>query len=337
MTKLKTRFLIAFTCILLISFFGSFLFFKAHEEPKKLLHFVQLSDIHLNYSYAKDSERLLGSSEKLLRSAIEQINQIEDLDFVLATGDLVDIPERKLVDNFIEITMSLKYPLYVTLGNHDVSVNGGLGKRGFIRRFYKQENALSFTNKKTYYSFSPNDKFTFICLDGTTDKLVTANGQIDDEQLEWLRIELEANKDKYVIIALHFPLVEPYKSQTHFFLEPDRTKLLSLINLYPNVLGVFTGHYHSAKLFKIKNKIHNSCPALVQYPNAFREITIYEEDPEYIVFDYKWYSVKEEELRKISKNNSRAASLAEGTEEDREQKIKLRIYQTNKLKLTQDF
>lgn len=331
----KKKFFIFFVSLLLC-FLASFTVFNAHEEPKKLLHFVQLSDIHLNYSYAKDSERLLGSSEKLLRSAIEQINQMKDLDFVLATGDLVDMPERKLVDNFIEITMSLKYPLYVTLGNHDVSVNGGLGKKGFIRRFYKLENATSFTNKKTYYSFSPNEKFAFVCLDGTTDKLVTANGQIDDEQLEWLKTELEANKDKYVIIALHFPLVEPYKSQTHFFLEPDRSKLLSLINLYPNVVGVFTGHYHAAKLFKIKNKIHNSCPALVQYPNAFREVAVYEEDSKNIYFDFKWHPVKEEELREVSKDNSRAPNLAEGAEEDREQKIKLKIYNTDS-KLTRDF
>jgi predicted phosphodiesterase len=336
MQRKRTNFLLVIFSALFVLVGGSFLFLKAHEEPKKLLHFVQLSDTHLNHHYARNAERILGGSEKLLREAVEQINEIEDLDFVLATGDLVDIPERKLVDQFIEITMGLKYPLYVTLGNHDVSVNGGLGKRGFIRRFYKQENATSFTSKKTYYSFSPNEKFTIICLDGTTDKIVTANGQIDDEQLEWLRKELEANKDKFVIIALHFPLIEPFKSQTHFFLEPDRTKLSSLINLYPNVVGIFTGHYHAAKLFKIKNKIHNSCPAIVQYPNAFREIFVYKEDPKHITFDFKWHPVNIEELRQISKNTSKWA-IAQGTEEDRVQKIKLKIYQTDKFKLTRDF
>lgn len=322
---MKTRVWGTIACVLFVLLSGFFLFLKAQEERNLLLHFVQISDTHLNYHYARNAERILGGSEKLLRKAVEQINEIEGLDFVLATGDLVDIPERKLVDQFIEITMSLKYPFYVTLGNHDVSVNGGLGKRGFIRRFYKQENATSFTNKKTFYSFSPNEKFTVICLDGTTDKLVTANGQIDDEQLNWLRIELEANKDKFVILALHFPLIEPFKSQTHFFLEPDRTKFLSLINLYPNVVGVFTGHYHAAKLFKIKNKIHNSCPAVVQYPNAFREIFVYKEDEKHIAFDFKWHPVNIEELRGISKKASKWA-VAQGTEEDRVQKIKLKVY-----------
>ncbi|MBI3591738.1 MAG: metallophosphoesterase [Candidatus Melainabacteria bacterium] len=328
MNKLE-RLLWIYVLAITLSVFGflsSFFVTIKANEPKPLLHFVQISDTHLQHSYAKDAERLLGSSEKLLTDAVAEINEIKDLDFVLSTGDQVDVPEEKLVDKYIEITMSLKYPFYILLGNHDVSVNGGLGKKGFIKKFYKLDDATSFTNKMTYYSFSPNEKFTVICLDGTTDKLITAHGQIDDKQLEWLKGELEANKDKYVIIALHFPLIEPYKSDTHFVLEPDRTKVLDLINSYKNVIGVFTGHYHAARLFKIKNKIHNSCPAVVQYPNAFREITITQDDPKNISVNFKWHSVDGQELRDISMNSSKSWTLTQGVSEDREQTIKLRLY-----------
>lgn len=315
--------------------FGFFVVLKAHEPlpkvgpppaEKPLLHFVQLSDTHLQYSHAKDAERLLGSSEKLLNSAVSEINKIKDLDFVLETGDLVDVPDEKLIDKYIEITMSLTSPLYVLLGNHDVSVNGGLRKKGYIEKFTKLEDSKSFTDNMTYYSFSPNEKVTVICLDGTTDKVVTANGQIDDTQLEWLQKELDTSKNKYVIIALHFPLIEPYPSKTHFFLEPDRTKLLNLINSYKNVIGVFTGHYHAARLFKINNKIHNSCPAVVQYPNAFREITITETDPKHLLIDFKWHEVNGADLREKSKNSSRSWTLTQGAKEDREDMIKLRVY-----------
>lgn len=321
MRKKQIIFLISLVLIL----FGFATYLKAQEE-KSLLHFVQITDTHLNFSSAKDYERLLGSSEKLLIDAVSQINEIKDLDFVLATGDLVDIPEEKLVDKYIEITMSLKYPLYVLLGNHDVSVNGGLGKKGFIKKFNETEDAKSFPDNMTYYSFSPNEKFTIICLDGTTEKIITAHGQIDDEQLNWLKEELEANKDKYIIVALHFPLVEPYKSKTHFFVEPDRTKLLDLLNSYKNVIGVFTGHYHASRLFKIKNKIHNSCPAVVQWPNAFREIIITQEKPKYLNVDFKWHDVNGAELREVSKTNSKAWGITQGTEEDREQTIKFKVY-----------
>lgn len=313
--------------LLLISFglIGFFSVFKAQEELP--LHFVHISDIHLQSSIAKDGERLLGSSEKLLQDAVKQINEIKNLDFVLATGDLVDMPKEELVDKFIEITMSLKYPLYATLGNHDVSVNGGLGKEGFIKKFNSLEGAISFTKGKPYYSFSPNDKFTIICLDGTTDSVVTALGQIQDKnQWEWLEKELEANKDKFVIIALHFPFIEPYKSKTHYFAEPDKSRLLKLINSYKNVIGVFTGHYHAARLIKIKNKIHNSCPAVIQYPNAFREVAITRKDNKNLLIDFKWHPINGEELRNKSKESSNSWGLTQGTEEDRAQTVKIKVY-----------
>lgn len=315
-----------------VIFLSGFSVFAGIAETKTLLHFVQITDTHLQDHIAKDAERLLGSSEKLLTDAVNQINEIKDLDFVLSTGDQVDMPEEKLVDKYIEITMASKYPWHVLLGNHDVSVNGGLGKKGYIKKFVGLDGkdainrVFSFPGGMNYYSFSPNEKFTVICLDGTTEKVVTPQGQIDDKQLEWLKSELEANKDKYVIIAVHFPVIEPFKSKDHFILEPGRTKLQEMVESYKNVIGVFSGHYHATKLIKIKNKIHNSCPAVVQYPNAFREITITQEDPKYLLVDFKWHPVNGQELRDKSKNSSKSWSLTQGTAEDREQTIKFKLY-----------
>ncbi len=321
--KRKSLFLLVSVITLII--FSSFVFLKA-EESKPLLHFVQISDIHLQDSGAADTGRLLGSSEKLLKDAVNQINEIKNLDFVLATGDLVDMPKKKLLDKFLEITNKLEYPFYGLFGNHDAGVNSELNKKEYIKRFTK-DRPTNFTDGMSYYSFSPNDKFTIICLDGTTEKVITAHGQIENpEQFEWLKKELEKNKDKYVIIAMHFPLIEPFKSESHFFLEPDRTKLLDLLNSYKNVIGVFTGHYHVAKLMKIKNKIHNSCPAAVQYPNAFREVLITQDDEKYLNVEFKWHDIDGIELREKSKVGTKNWSAAAGAKEDREDLIKVRIY-----------
>lgn len=302
---------------------------SAKEKNKEvLLHFVHVSDTHLQRTIAEDGHRLKGSSEKLLTKLVEEINEIQDLDFVLSTGDNVDQPLVELVEKYIEITMSLESPNYVVLGNHDVGVNVELNKEKYIKKFYSLENATSFTNEMTYYSFSPSDRFTFICLDGTTEKEITSNGNLDEEQFEWLKDELEANKDKFVIVALHFPLIEPFKSESHKFLEPYRTKILDLIKEYKNVIGVFTGHYHAARLIKIKNKIHNTAPAIIQYPVAFREVTISKDEKgEYLYFDFKWHQLDVPDLIELSKKNSRNSwKLSEGTPEDREGTIKIRIY-----------
>ena len=329
MLSKKTMKRIALVLSIVLTF--ALVVFAQDSKSKKeevLLHFVHVSDTHLQRSIARDSHRLHKSSELLLEKTVSQINNLKGIDFVLHTGDIVDQPTGELVDKFIEVTMSLKYPMHVLFGNHDVGVNAEVSKKEFIKKFNSLKGATSFTNGMTYYSFSPNKDFTFICLDGATDKEVTSNGQIDNEQLKWLEKELEKNKDKFVIIALHYPLVEPFKSESHKFIEPDGTKLLNLINKYKNIIGVFTGHYHAARLFKVKNKIHNSCPAIIQYPVAFREVIIKKDaERENLLVDFKWHPIDAPELIEISKQHSgKSWKLTEGTEEDREQTIKLKIY-----------
>ncbi len=321
MNKVKILFL-----VLVISLFTFATGLNAQEAP--LLHFVQVSDLHLQKSIAKDGERLLGSSEKLLKDTVDQINMIDGLDFVLGSGDLVDVPDESLVDKFVDITKGIKYPFYVLLGNHDVSVNGGLGKKGFVKKFTDVTGQKSFPEGMNYYSFTPNEKFKIICLDGTTDKIITSHGQLDDKQLEWLKNELEEslNKNQYAIISIHFPPVEPFPSNSHNILEPDKTKFLEIVNSYKNVIGVFAGHYHAARLQKIKNKIYNNNPAVVQYPNAFREITITQNGSKYLNVDFKWHEVDGIELRNKSKENSRYPKQHEGNEEDKVQTIKFKIY-----------
>ena len=318
------RVVFCLTLSFLVSFFSS----SIAGETNVLLHFVQFSDTHLQRSIAEDMLRLKKSSEKLLKELVEDINKIEDLDFVLGTGDLVDQPLEELADKFIEITKSLKDPMYVALGNHDVGVNVKLNKKAYIKKHYEKKNATSFTNKLPYYSFSPNEKFKVIILDGTTEKEITANGQLDEKQFEWLKNELESSREKFVIIAMHFPLIEPFKSESHYFLEPYRTKLLDLINSYKNILGVFTGHYHAARLIKINNKIHNSCPAIIQYPVAFREITISKDEKgKYLFLNFKWHQLNEPELIELSKNNSKDSwKISEGTQEDKESTIRIKVY-----------
>ena len=283
-----------------------------------LLHFVQLSDTHLQKPSVKASHgKLLHDSEVLLSTAVKQINKIKNLDFVLVTGDLVDVPDEKLVDKYIEITMSLKYPTYSLLGNHDVS-GTGIDKSAFIKKFYQLANPTSFANHMSYYSFSPKDKFVVICLDGAIDRIDTAHGQIDNKQLKWLKDELEANKDKYVIVAYHFPLYPPYVSKERTVLERDRNKLIKLINNYKNVIGVFTGHYHAAGIFFVKDKVHEAAPALVQYPNAFREIIISQEEPEHIKVNFIWHEVDNPVLVQKSKHTTHTWRIFQGSLKDRE-------------------
>ncbi len=325
MTKLSRKKKIFFLIIILFCSFSYSLFSPiTATDTNTLLHFVQLADVHIDYPSVNPFHgKLLDDSGRMFHIAIDEINKIPGLDFVLVTGDLVEKPDEKLIKKFIDISKSLRYPYYVLLGNHDINFSHLIKKEEFIKKFYTLDNATSFTNQMSYYSFSPNEKFKIICLDGVIEKLDSANGDIGNTQLEWLTNELETNKDKYVIIALHFPIIPPYEGSEKEILEPSRTKLLDLVNGYKNVVGVFSGHYHAAGLYNVKNKIHNSCPALVQYPNAFREIIVSQNDPQHITFNFKWHQIDAPKLVHESKITTAPYRLFQGRKIDRENSFDL--------------
>ena len=68
---------------------------------------------------------------------------------------------------------------------------------------------------KSWYAFSPKNDYRVIVLDTTSDEAITANGKLTVEQAEFLKGELEANKDKFIVIFQHHPVVEPFKSEHH--------------------------------------------------------------------------------------------------------------------------
>lgn len=312
--------------ILVLVFFAFYFGRTSANTESQLIHFVQITDTHLASPSLKDDVRLRKSSEKLLKTLVKQINEIKDLDLVVGSGDLVDIPDEKLLDKFIEITDGFNYPFYAVLGNHDVGPGAKLRKAGFIKKFYSKKDALSFINKKPYYSFSPHEKLLFICLDGTTETKLTSNGFADKNQLKWLESEIGKNKDKYILLFSHFPVVEPFPSKSHNIVMPDRKNLQNIINKNKNIIGYFSGHYHAARLIKVNNMIYNSCPAIIQFPCAFREVTIKEDlKKKELLIDFKWHVVNEPELVKKSKDASKSWILNYGAPEDRVKTVTLKI------------
>lgn len=283
----------------------------AEENIETIVKFAQLSDVHLTFSQQDNSRRLFKDSIRLFEDAVKQINKIPGLNFVIITGDMIDGSSKKALLKFIETADTLKVPWYPVLGNHDVSVGGELNKTNLVKILCEKTKGMS--NGKTYYSFKPNNDCMVIVLDGTSDKIVTVHGEIPPDQLAWLKGQIESNRDKAIIIAIHYPIVEPVKHSNHSVLEPSRTELYNLINKYPNVIMFISGHYHTAKLVKDRGIIHVSNPALVEYPNAFRIITVKEDGN--VVFDWKETTYKE--LQGKSKNRSKWASTSYGQEKDR--------------------
>jgi 3',5'-cyclic AMP phosphodiesterase CpdA len=151
-------------------------------------------------------------------------------------------------------------------------------------------------------------------MDGVIDNEITANGYFPKNELDWLDSQLKNNSGKKVIIVQHFPVVEPFKSVTHKVRNAD--KYLEIIDKYSNVIAVLSGHYHAAKITRRKNVLHISTPALVEYPNAFREIkiTILNDSTK---FDIRLIETNLKNVQKLSKSRSKNPTLEEGQKQDR--------------------
>lgn len=235
------------------------------------IRFVQVTDVHLTAS----SNNQTSKSAEILKEAVNSINKLNDISFVVFTGDNIDKAKKENLKEFCEITKNLKKPYYIVLGNHDAYKAGGIGKDEYIK-IVKEYNKYQ-KSEKPYYYFFPNKDFIAIIMDGSTKLIPSSHGNYLDTNLDWLDKTLTRYKDKKALIFQHFPLVTPYEDKTHEILYPE--KYYAVLKKHPdNVFAIFSGHYHSAKITNTDNVAHISSPALSEHPYSYRLVEInYEE------------------------------------------------------------
>jgi 3',5'-cyclic AMP phosphodiesterase CpdA len=272
---------------------------------RPVLRFAQISDNHYMIDGVDRNQRLLKESPLLLTDALQQLQAVRGLDFILFSGDFVNVPRPQDFQGFFTtLRRHTRRPVYLVLGNHDVGIQPQQRKqdtldaiKGYTRRGFNQPG-------KGYYAFSPTPQVLMIVLDGTVDRKVegkvSANGFLPSEQLAWLETTLkraaQRKQPPTVFVTLHFPPVEPAPSTSHRIVEPDHTRLMQILEASPLVSAVFTGHYHAARIRTV-NGIHYFCaPALVEYPNAFRLFTLYDDG----TLTAQWQPTRLKELQQKS-------------------------------------
>lgn len=222
--------------------------------------FAFLTDIHLQAE--KDAV-------KGFRQAIDTINKLNP-DFVITGGDLVmDALDQtharvdSLYTLYKEVSGELNMPVYNSVGNHEVygwhrDEEGIESSPDFGKLMY--ENNIG----KRYYSFD-HKNWHFIILDGIyRSEEGHYIGKIDQEQLEWLKMDLEkTDKDTPIAITVHIPFITSATQLSRGSLAPNSegsviTNSLEVLRLFMehNLKLVLQGHLHYNEDLFVGNKVH---------------------------------------------------------------------------------
>lgn len=226
----------------------------------KLYSFVALSDVHIGNDWEavdyEAREKAISEGKEYtkepylekFKGLIGAIDDDDDIDFTVICGDMVDKAQVKAqLEDYQSVVEDLKKPVYVTMGNHEMTnaVTNGMTFDD-IKDYFVQSKFQN--NPDLYFSFSPEDTddvFIMFGISGSYQKYVA----LSVEQLNWLQKELEKYRNKRVFLFHHyFPYdgsgdaIDCYNQNG---LQGVRGDLFyDLLKHYKNVI-YFHGHTHA--------------------------------------------------------------------------------------------
>ena len=230
------------------------------------LSFIHLTDVHLIFNIdlyqqqLADNRRHYSQGIEPFRNILNSVPQRTNQGFIAVTGDLIDYFEGETpdggmydfqVEQFTRMVREMPFPVYLTLGNHDITSytwdNDARKTSQFIAgkaRAAWIKNASCFSNG-TYYSKLVNAgsaTYRLIFLDNSyyafdKEDHVTIP-YLDKIQLDWLENQIELSADDVEIVLMHLPM-SAGKDQP----EPDN-EIYKVLSDSPSVKLILAGHKH---------------------------------------------------------------------------------------------
>lgn len=219
--------------------------FKTSGDDGEAFTFIQYTDTQ-NAFWNENVRNEAAFGADTIKRALETAG---GADFVLHTGDLVEIAEveDEWVDIFTQSEESwLKQPLVVAPGNHDeYSLNSG----GPVTEKFNEHINVPVTNNQisggSYYSFDYNGVH-FVVVN-TNDNKNPDGKAIGDEQLAWIKEDIKKAREngaKWVILTYHKPIFsKSYHSLQDEDVQKVREEFMQLIDELDVDLAL-QGHDH---------------------------------------------------------------------------------------------
>jgi outer membrane protein assembly factor BamB/predicted MPP superfamily phosphohydrolase len=255
------------------------LFPTACKHPTGEFTFVQMADCHLSQPGVIGTDGRNLSSDCFER-ALRQIKSEMNPDFLILTGDQVDIGVVGELQVLYEILDRVGLPAIQVNGNHE-----GQCKITDRTALPAVDASLLDPNEQIedfYYHFGPTrfaffwGRYLFIVLDSMS--------QYAPDQHQWLRALLsEVADDTPVVAAVHHP-------ETPFWCFPEL--------FARNLRMIISGHYHTPQTFWQGGVLHSSpSPCLMAghdgFPPAYRAYRLPDRDSKKITYETINLNVKQ--------------------------------------------
>ncbi len=236
--------------------------------------FVYVTDAHLVTGQPDSSFKMLQESQLFLQESIKAINSLKP-DFVIFGGDQVEGPGKddKNWQLFIDLAQGLQCPWYFVLGETDTSAKPPADK---MKTFGLDWKGRGNTGSTPYWSADPMPGLHLIGLDtGVTN---STGGELDEEQLKWLKSDLTANRGKFTIVVSHHPLLAPppYDGASPWdeYVLPNGADAREVLATSPDVRMVLSGHLYLNKIQLENNVFHISSAGLNVYPCEYKYFAV---------------------------------------------------------------
>ncbi len=239
--------------------------------------FAHLTDLHIDVR-GKSTWQHREKSVPLFIEALRQIGRLPRLDFILFGGDQIHPGpnDAESLSVFMGWVSQLSVPFRILLGDTEVSPIPGVSR--LDRDSYLSAwKGRGLGPKRSSWAFDPVPGVRFIGLDSTVDG--RAYGEVDATRLSWLDSELHASRNRRLVIIATHQILHPTTDidlgpEWSMFMVRNHSDVRRVIERYPNVRLVISGHHHASAVRRSGNVTYVSDPAIVSYPCAFRTYTV---------------------------------------------------------------
>jgi Icc protein len=282
---------------------------ETKDGRKTNIKLAHITDTHVTFT-GKNGTALFEESFDIFRDVIGQIKEMDDIDFILFGGDNINNtdPGTKGFDEFMNIMSSVKVPYFAQFGNRESSpIPPGIALSK--NQYAEKMRGYGLDAGRYAWSVSPVQGLRVLGLDTTIEG--HDNGEISEEELNWIKEEIEKYPNDMIVTLSHHLLLPTWGNRDipkwkKKYLLKNYQEVNTILDAAPQVKACLMGHHHVSKIQTVNGLHYIASPAAVQYPHAFRTITINDYEAR-----LQFHQIRDQKIIELGKHNLLTSKNAE--------------------------